>query len=198
MTCFTRLLVLGVVLSGCSAASHQRFPPCPTEHADCGEGGHCARTAALGLVCVTQPCLSDLECEGDEICFNGCRPAGFVAGGEPCTEYDDCVRGFHCDAHDPVRPTERTCLATCFETGDESCGPLEICGWGGYGCVLPCDPADPATCPAETLCRLGQCMDVEAAADCGLGDTPCSLGLVCEVDTDQCFTPVEHAARNPR
>jgi hypothetical protein len=87
-------------------------------------------------------------------------PAGLgetcVAEGSPVSGLDDCDVGALCWEVDP-RTLQGTCVALCFDDGLGSCGDGMDCayydGFSPSVCLSRCDPLDPATCPADEVCR---------------------------------------------
>jgi hypothetical protein len=102
---------------------------------------------------------------------------------------DDCDLGGLCWEVDP-RTLQGTCAALCFDDGLDPCGDGMDCAYYNYFapsvCLSRCDPLDPATCPADEVCRdLGQeaiCVPtlvLPQGLTCGADETYCAPEQAC-------------------
>jgi hypothetical protein len=157
-----------------------------------------------------QGCLDDFRCvawadDGGDA-WNGTKCIGTalapVGVREACTVVDalvsgrdDCATGSMCWDADPVT-LEGTCVPFCAPEGDEpACPPGTRCMLDGLDvlalCLPPCQPLDPASCPADAACRFMPASDaafcipndggrvLSPTIQCGSDDEECPADRVC-------------------
>lgn len=128
---------------------------------DCQEPLVCAEPGGCLLPCDgSNPCIAGESCGAGGICET-------VPGSTLCVYDSDCAYPLICDR-------DQSCVIECTRGATDCAVGLvcvqdgaAVCEDGPCMCRIPCDPADPAACPAGTEC------------------TPCGEGLDCsESETD--------------
>lgn len=171
----------------------------------------CASASGCAICDVReQGCIADFRCvawaEDGGDAWNGTHCIGTalqpVGVGEACTVVDaptsgrdDCATGSMCWDVDP-ETLEGVCVPFCGPEGEDPVCPAGTqCMIDGLQvlalCLPPCDPLDPATCPADATCRF--LPDSDAAfclpdqggrvlaptIQCGDDDEACPADAVC-------------------
>jgi hypothetical protein len=181
----------------------------------CPAGSYCARATIDTRTCQVlcdgtseHRCASGEACIGtsDDPAISRCFPGGERPEGADCTPSSAmiggpivCGRGLWC-AGDLGAGVEFSaiCEPVC-DTNADCLAPGERCIDGTY-CAVPCSPADPASCPTDSVCKIDRCIPKPRAANCEyVGEPDCPLGQICQArlgDVYLCKTPVEYLEFN--
>lgn len=124
-----------------------------------------------------------------------CWPGGELVEDAPCTvEADRCGHGLYCFQTYGDTGDTSTCRPVC-NTNADCRVPGERCVVG-MTCGVPCDPAEPSSCPVGAVCLVNVCESAAGAATCAIETVEaCPLGQFCfgGGPISGCYTPVQFA-----
>jgi hypothetical protein len=170
-------------------------PPPPTPPPGGGGGGGFSECDLTAQDCPEgEKCMPWANDGGDEWNATRCSPIADAPtqAGELCTVegsgtsgIDDCDLGLVCWQVDP-ETNMGVCHAMCgLELPD--CEPSLVCGGDDFVplCIEPCDPLDPASCPAGQACAffLGTALVCQPELDGAAEGMPCDAAIVCDAGT---------------
>lgn len=143
----------------------------------CAFSAQAAPEIDISVPSAGEPCSSDLDCAGNEICITDiCIPSA----GEPCSSDLDCTLGGPC-VNDVCVPSVGDPCSDDTDCGDGMC-ENDICvPSAGEPCSSDLD------CELDELCIEGRCTEseCETSADCGEGafciDNTCVWSGDCEL-----------------
>lgn len=186
-------------LAVCACAQSRQPGECvrgPDHTSDCPAGQRCVPTDEGFWVCNVEcerdgdPCPGIGYCRPDPVtadrpAFYVCYTGGSLGFGEPCTGDPPAFGEPSCGPRLLCLDWSgrSMCMSFCLTPAAFPCPGGGVCVWGL--CTLPCDPADPGSCPDAAICVAGGCIRREMAANCNAThELECPLGTIC---SERCF-----------